>query len=112
QMILTAGNSGSLLGYSWTPKPSKAFLLDSSGLTWGDSLHALAQNAPARLLQAAPTQARPSNLFVPNYDFSRETDLPTIARTGDYLWIHHGGRIEVYRDGKALGVQDRLTLLN
>lgn len=112
QMVLAAGNSGSLMGYSWTPKVSKAFLLDKSGLAWGDSLHTLAQNVPARLLQAALSQACPSSIFVPNYDFSSQMDHPTIARTGDYLWVHHGGRIEVYRDGKALGVQERLTLLN
>jgi hypothetical protein len=111
QTTLTAGASGSVLGYSWTPRVSEAYCLDGSGVLWGASLHELAQRASARLLQAAPMQTSPAGQFVPNYDFS-QMDHPAIARTGDHLWVYHNSRLEVYLDGKALGVQQRLTLLN
>jgi hypothetical protein len=112
QMVLSAESPDSVLGYSWTQTARKAFLLDNSGIAWGTNLHELAQKEPARLLAAAPTQARPFSSFVPNYDFPPEQEHPAIARTGDYLWIDDDRHVEVYRDGKALGLQERLTLLN
>ena len=52
------------------------------------------------------------SIFVPNYDFSPGVEFPAIARIGDYLWVHQAGRLEVYSNGVALGVQQRLTLMN
>ena len=112
ETVLTAGNAGSIVGYSWRLKTSRAFLLEDSGVTWSTNLHGLAQAVPTHLFRAAPARAHPTSCFVPNYDFSEETHYPSIARMGDCLWIHHQGRLEVYRDGKPLGVQARLTLLN
>jgi hypothetical protein len=112
ETILALGNSNSILGYSSDPNQTGAFLLEQTGVTRGTNLHELAQKQTAGMLAAAPARAHPSSVFVPNYHFTTENEFPTIARTGDYLWVSHQRRLEVYRDGKPLGLPSRLTLLN
>lgn len=112
EMTLISGKAGALLGCASNLKLSKAFLLRDSRLHWATNLHELAQRMPRELLEASPTEARPSSIFVPNYDFSAQMEFPAIARTGEYLWVHQAGCLEVYSNGAALGVQQRLSLMN
>lgn len=106
---LLAGADGAL--FVVPPRRSEPTLvIDDDVVVAGPDLHALAEEHFDLLMRTAPDRALPRGspglgIFAPRPSVS-------LCRAGGMLWINQNGRTEVYRNGKSLFMDKRLTLLS
>jgi hypothetical protein len=107
---LFAGPAGGIVGVAQTR--GGAFLVDTQGAVAATNLHALAQLHFARLWQAAPERNPPPDIFVPRNTGIGVDGHVAVFRLGAFLLVAQEGKLEAYRDGTPLGLNERLAAVS
>lgn len=107
---LFAGATGGIVGAAQTR--GGAFLNDAQAAVACTNLHELAQQHFSRLWNAAPDRNPPPDIFVPRTTTLCVDGHVAVFRLGAFLLVSQEGKLEAYRDGQPLGLNERLTAMS
>lgn len=105
-----AGPTGGIVGAAQTR--GGAFLNDAQDAVACTNLHELAQQHFSRLWHAAPDRNAPPDIFVPRTSTLGVDGHLALFRLGAFLFVAQEGKLEAYRDGQPLGLNERLTAMS
>jgi len=108
---LLAGGNGYVLGTVQDRDEQSAFIIENGQTaTLGIGLHQLAEQNYSLLLNAAPAASQPPGFRYLNSIIHSIHFNPSLCRLNDLLWLNDRDKVEVYRNGKPLGFQLKLTI--
>jgi len=108
---LLAGSNGCVLGTVQDRDEQGAFIIENGqAATLGIGLHQLAEKNYSLLFNAAPAASQPPGFRYLNSIIHSIHFNPSLCRMNDLLWLNDRDKVEVYRDGKPLGLQLKLTI--
>ena len=112
-IVLLNGTDGAVFGISKRLGLPGTFLIQDRTFTVVSNLHEMARENFDLLIRSAPTECVSPRKFLPGRGGYYPAECnPALYRSEDLLWISQDSVIEAYQDGRPLGIQTRLALMN
>ena len=112
-IVLLNGAGGAVFGISKRQGMPGTFLIQDRTITVVSNLHEMARGNFDQLIRSAPSECVSPREFLPSRGGYYPIECnPALYRSEDLLWISQDSQIEAYQDGRPLGIQTRLQLMN